>query len=75
MTLSVAPRAPSPWVRPDGQPVQPFYQYIITLTSTVNGLTTNQTGAGSVAKPTGGSVVDVQARAAIDAIINALAGS
>ncbi len=72
MTIKVAPGAPSPWIDlKTGQPVPAFYQYQVRLAGSVTIL---QQALSSVAAPSGGAVIDVQARAAITAIINALTG-
>lgn len=68
MTVSVSPHSPAPWVQPNGQPVPAFFQFQVKLARNIS-------AAGSVSVPTGGTVIDVQARAAIAAIISALGQS
>ena len=69
--IRVAPQAPAPWMDPTGKPVPGYYRFNVNLTDRVNALSGAFTG---IAHPTGGAVVDVQARAAIVAILAALGG-
>lgn len=66
----LVPQQQAPWVAPGtGKPGLAFYNYQVRLTAKINGV---QSGAKGITAPTGGAVVDTEARAAITALITAI---